>query len=80
MTPRRQWYVAVRHGRTPQGRRNWRLYTAGASGKLACPLGDYDRLRKVRAILAHGGRTVEAYRSARDQVAFWVSRALEPTP
>lgn len=72
----RKWYVAVLHGRTAQGRRNWRLYRVRAAGVLsnATPLGDYDRLRKIRDQLATGGKRVEAMRSARTQVAFHVSK------
>ena len=76
MTPGRKWYVAVLHGRTAQGRRNWRLYRVHSDSIVsdATPLGDYDRLRKIRDQLATGGKRVEALRSARTQVAFHVSK------
>lgn len=68
-------YVAVKMGKTPQGRRRWRLYATPRRGPVgpADALGDYDRLRKIRDILGFRGRAVTAQRIVRDQVAFRVT-------
>lgn len=74
MRRNRQWYVAVKMGRDVRCRAIWRLYAVSGQGVLsdATPLGDYDRLTKIRGVLAYGDRTVEVLRNGLKgrQVAF----------
>lgn len=68
----RRWYVAKCLGKDARSKRIWRLYSLSQPGMDGTPLGDFDRLTKIGAMLSRRGN-VEINRDGAKTVAFHVS-------
>ncbi|GAF90509.1 unnamed protein product [marine sediment metagenome] len=75
-TSARRWYVAKCLGKDARNKRIWRLYSLSNPGMDGTPLGDFDRLTKIGAMLSRRGN-VETHRDGQQTVAFHVSSRAE---